>query len=662
MSQISFNGVTVEIGGSVLLESVSFSIERGERWGVVGRNGTGKTTLLRVLTGELEPARGSVARASGLRMALLDQRRDFGDAATVWEAAAGRLAPLLALERSLAEQAQAIAERGADVPPAMLARYDRDLERFAREGGYALAARIDAVLHGLGFDPREARTRPLDGLSGGERGRLGLARQLVAPADILLLDEPTNHLDLETTRWLEEYLRSIDETVVLISHDRVFLDAVIDHVLHLEAGTATPYAASYSDFVRQRAERRLAQQRAFEQQQKRIAAEEEYIRRNIAGQNSRQAKGRRTRLARLPRLAPPPGEEGTMAPRLEAAERGGDRVLVAEELRVTAGERVLLDGFTARIERGEVVGLIGPNGAGKTTLLRTLLGERPAAGGSVRLGESIEAAIYRQDLSQAPMERTIFDVVHDLRPRWDRGRVHGHLGRYGFPGADTARPASTLSGGELARLALATLALSSRTSDGSCCANFLVLDEPTNHLDVDSIEALEDALADFDGTILLVSHDRALLRRLVDRVWVLRDGRITDYPGSFEEWEAASREREAVAERAAGEARAREREREREREKRRRREDGRHDARAALRRARRAMEEAEAAVARIEARIAEIQATLDDPDLYATIEGARRAKELARELEDARVALDDALETWARATENVEALSEAANP
>ncbi len=636
MTRLAFAGVGVEYGSTPLFSEVTFTVARGDRWGVVGRNGTGKTTLFRLVTGEQAPSRGTIARAGGLRVSLLEQHREFAGAATVWEAAAGGFAELLALERSLAEQGAALAQAGDASTPAMLARYDRDLERFQREGGYTVAARIDAVLQGLGFDPEEARGRPLDTLSGGERGRLGLVRQLVTPADLLLLDEPTNHLDLETTRWLEDHLRSSEATIMLVSHDRAFLQAVVDHVLHLEAGTAAAYDGDYEAFLRQRAERRLSQERAYLRQARALAAEEDYIRRNIAGGNSAQAKGRRRRLERTSRLSPPPGDEGTMGLRLTADERGGNQVLVAEGARLEVEGRILLDGFSAVIRRGEVVGLVGPNGAGKSTLLRGILGERPVDGGAVRVPDSVRIGYYRQDLAQVPADRALYDIIADLRPSWGRGPIQNHLGRFGFSGDGVLRRADTLSGGERARVALAMLMLGG--------ANFLVLDEPTNHLDVESIEALEDALAEYDGTVLLVSHDRALLRALTTRVWVLHHGRITDFGGGFAEWESASAERAHAAAVAAAEEESLRKVRERRRTL--RPDEQRRREQSARRSAERALAEAESRVAGCESEVGRLRAELEDPELYLTAEGLERAAAAGAALERAKGELERALERW----------------
>jgi len=640
MTRIGFSGVGVDFGATTLFSDVSFTVAPGERWGIVGRNGTGKTTLFRLLTGELEPTRGSIARAPGLRVSLLEQHRDYGAATTVWEAAAGELAELLALERSLVEQAAQLAH---DSSPQALARYGEDLERFEHEGGYAVTARIDAVLHGLEFDPAQARVTPLSALSGGELGRLGLARQLMTTADVLLLDEPTNHLDLETTRWLEQYLAASERTVLLVSHDRAFLAATVDHVLHLEGGSATPYAAGYADFVAQRAERRAAQQRAFEQQQRTIAHEKDYIARNIAGQNSKQAKGRRKRLDRLPRLSPVIGADGTMALRFEVADRGGDQVLTAKNVSVGVGTRTLVERFSGTLERTGVLGILGRNGAGKSTLLRALLGEHPTESGDLRLGASITAGYYRQDLSQVPLDRTLYEVIETLRPKWERGQIQGHLGRFGFSGQEVLRRADSLSGGERARVALAILMLSR--------ANLLVLDEPTNHLDVESIEALEDAIEGYDGTVILVSHDRALLRALTTRIWVLHERRMTEFAGGFAEWEDVSAERAHAAAVQNAEEQALRQVHERQRVAPAPKQDPRKD----LRRAQRELDEAEAAVVDLEAQVARVVAALEDPALYTRSEGAATARQLGSELEVLKRRLDAGLERWTRATEQVEA-------
>ncbi|HEY8197205.1 MAG TPA: ABC-F family ATP-binding cassette domain-containing protein [Gemmatimonadales bacterium] len=643
MTQFSVSGVAVEFGATRLFSDVTFTVARGEKWGVVGRNGSGKTTLFRLLTGEAEPTRGTVSRVSGLNFSVMEQHREFAGAATVWEAAAGPFAELLELERSLAVQGTALAEAGDACTPAMLARYDRDLERFEREGGYTLAPRIDAVLHGLGFNPDQARTQALAGLSGGERGRVGLAQQLVAPADVLLLDEPTNHLDLETTRWLEGYLAQLDATVLLISHDRAFLQAVVDHVLHVEVGTVTPYAGDYEAFVRQRAERRMAQQRAFSKQARVLASEEDFIRRNIAGQKSAQAKGRRRRLERVSRLSAPEGEEGVMSLRLETDARGGDQVLVTDKVRVAIGDRVLLDRFSAGVRRGDVIGFIGPNGAGKTTLLRAIVGERPPDGGEVRIPDSVQLAHYRQDLAQVPADRSLYELINELRPAWGRGAIQGHLGRFGFSGDSVLRQAATLSGGERARVALAMMMLTG--------ANLLLFDEPTNHLDVESIEVLEDAIEAYEGTVILVSHDRALLRALTTRVWVLHEGRITDYPGSFGEWETASAERAHAASVAAREEESLRRVHER---KQTRRADSGKKQQSARRTAERALAETESAVTEWEGRVAELRARLEDPALYATPEGGVKAHTIGGELETARKELERAFAQWEAATAALE--------
>ena len=299
----------------------------------------------------------------------------------------------------------------------------------------------------------------MSSLSGGERGRVGLAAQLIAPADLLLLDEPTNHLDLDTTTWLQEWLNDADETVIVVSHDRAFLDAICTHILHVEARTSEWYKGNYSQFVPQRAERRLTRERELEKQRAYVKKEEEYIRRNIAGVNSFQAKGKRKRLERLPRLAPPPGDPAAMSLQFEVAERGGDQVIAIKDLRVEVPGRVLVEDFTAVLRRNDFVALVGPNGAGKSSFISTILGDRAPASGEARIGGSITPAWFRQDLADLPLRKSMFDAIQDQRPLWSRGQVQNCLGAFGFSGDEVLREIGTLSGGERARVALALMTL-----------------------------------------------------------------------------------------------------------------------------------------------------------------------------------------------------------
>ncbi len=646
MTQFSFNGVGVSFGATTILRDLTFTVGAGEKWGVIGRNGSGKTTLFRMLTGEQRPTVGTIAKTPGLRIAVLDQHREFPGATTVWGAVADAFRALIDLEADLARQADALAHAGDGVSEQQLNRYARDLERFEHEGGYSYVSRVDAVLAGLGFDPVQARHEALSHLSGGERGRVALARQLVIPADVMLLDEPTNHLDLETTRWLEEYLRETRETVLVISHDRAFLDRIVDHVLHLEDLSATAYDGGYAHFVTQRAERRLSQQRAFDKQSKAIAKEEDYIRRNIAGTNTKQAKGRRKRLAWLPRLSPPPDDDSAMAVRFAPGDRGGDQVAVFERATVSIGERVLLRDFTEWIRRGDVIGLIGPNGTGKSTLLKALFGERALASGEIRMGGGTTAAMYRQDFANVPRHKSLYDIIGDMRPMWERGTIQGHLGMVQFSGDEVMRTASSLSGGELARVALAMMMLEE--------ANLLVFDEPTNHLDVESIEQLEDAIERYGGTVVLVSHDRELLRKLVTRVWELRDAKIRVFDGDFAEFEE-QRDREA-AERASRESAAAAERKAQEKAEAKLRTQSDSKRRGNARDIRRAAERAEERVTLLEEKVSELDAALADAALYTRPDGHAQATALSRELDDTKRALADAMHAWEEALSAAEAL------
>jgi ATP-binding cassette subfamily F protein 3 len=671
MTLIAVGNAAVDFGASQIFKDITFTVAQGDRWAIVGRNGTGKTTLVKLLTGTLLPTRGVVSRQPGLRIALLDQHRHFAPEMSLWDVVADAFEELRALEISLARQA---ANLEHDHGEAAMAKYGRDLERYEREGGYQLAAKVDGVLMGVGFDPEHARNTAIGTLSGGERGRVALARQLATPAEVLLLDEPTNHLDLETTAWLEQYLQETDRTVICISHDRAFLAAIADHVLHFEGGSATAYVGNYASFIAQREERRLTQVRQFEKQDKKISSEMDYISRNLAGQNTKQAKGRRKLLARMPRLSLPPGADAVMALRLSAGNRSGDRVVEAIHATIAVENRELVRDVSLVLERGEVVALLGPNGAGKSTLIKTLLGERQPAAGEVKIGPSTSVAYYRQDLAHLPLDVAIYEVIANMRPLWERRQVQGHLGRFGFSGDEAQRTVGTLSGGERARVALAVLTLES--------ANLLVLDEPTNHLDVESIEAMEDAIEEYEGTVLIVSHDRAVLRGLATNVWELRDQKLIHFPGTFVEWEQARAESKAKADQAAraastaeaeknAKARASAKEASRAESKQSKtdggKQGGKHpvsnqsnaDAKKSARQAQKALADVELRIATLEEGIAELSTALEDLTLYDTPAGTRRAQELGKSLDEHRDLLDEAMHDWNAAAERVQAIGNA---
>jgi len=449
-----------------------------------------------------------------------------------------------------------------------------------------------------------------------------------------------------------------------ISHDRAFLDAFADHVMHFEGGTAFTYTGGYQSFITQREERRLTQMRQFDKQQAKIASETDYIARNLAGQNTRQAKGRRKLLARMPRLSAPIGSDAVMALRLTAGNRSGDRVVEAQNVTVAVEShgnvRELVKDLTLVLERGDVVALVGPNGAGKSTLIKTLLGEHPPLKGEVKVGPSTTVAYYRQDVSHLPLEMSIYEAIATQRPLWERRMVQGHLGRFGFSGDEVQRTVGTLSGGERARVALALLTLST--------SNLLILDEPTNHLDVESIEAIEDAIEAYEGSVLIVSHDRAVLRGLATLVWELRDQHLHPFDGSFLEWEEVRADRRSKADRdaravsaAASEkanaARVAAQKAQKAADtKGPQKKDGKKpgmdpDVRKLVRQAEKAVADAELRVNTIEAEIADLTRILEDASLYDTPNGVARAQTVGKQLDDARDRLDDAMHEWSVAEE-----------
>jgi ATP-binding cassette, subfamily F, member 3 len=526
-----------EFSGDVLFDGVSFKVERRDRLALAGPNGAGKTTLLRALAREITLEGGDLAWEKGARVALHDQRPPAESNRPLREYVLAGTADLATVEGELRALETRMA--GGEHDPALLRRYAEAQARLEHAGGYDWRDRAASVVRGLGFTDDDLE-RPLRTFSGGELTRASLARALASQPDLLLRDEPTNHLDIESLEWLEEMLKTIDAGVILVAHDRWFLEAVTTAVLELERGKSVYFPGAWHVWRREQAARDLHQAKTAVRQAEQLARLERFVERfRYKASKARQAQSKLKQIQKLQasRVLAPDHRRRTLGFEFLKPARSGRDVAVGEGLRVRAGDKPLLDEAAFAIERGEHVALIGPNGSGKTTLLETLLGHRDAAGGKVRLGHGVEAAYFSQHEAELDERGSVLDAAMS-GTGLKRPEAQSLLGRFLFSGWDDHEKAVVaLSGGERRRLALAIVVASG--------ANFLVLDEPTNHLDLESREALEAALEAFPGTVLLVSHDRALLDAVADRLLAVEGRAIESYPGGWAEYARAQATQEA---------------------------------------------------------------------------------------------------------------------
>jgi ATP-binding cassette, subfamily F, member 3 len=545
--------VSKSYGAQEVLRAVSFQINPGEHVGLVGRNGAGKTTLLRLISGVESPDTGAVERVRGLKLGVLAQHVDFEGAETLLDAALSVFAELQQLEERMRELEHEMTEAAGAELERVMHDYSDAQHAYEHAGGFSYHSRAEAVLLGLGFK-KEDFSKRAESLSGGEKNRLGLARLLLVEPDVLLLDEPTNHLDVEAVEWLEDFLSAYRSAYIIISHDRFFLDHTVTRVLDLENKRVESYKGNYSAYTVEKEERQAQQQRAFEQQQEMIARTEDFIRRNIAGQKTKQAKSRRKMLEKVERVESVASVD-TAKFKLQPTARTGEQVLMLDRLTVGFQTRALARDITLTLRRGERLGIIGANGTGKTTLLRTILGEQRPLGGEARWGTNVVTGYYDQRLRMIDDRHTVIEELRTVASSAATdGELRGFLGRFLFTGDDVFKPVAVLSGGEKGRLALAKLIYSR--------VNVLVLDEPTNHLDIASCEALEDALNDYDGTIITVSHDRYFLDRIATQILFFGAGGAEHFDGGYSEFyekrhEAARLEAERQAEAARAEKAAR---------------------------------------------------------------------------------------------------------
>ncbi len=528
-----------DMAGEPLLRGVSFKLERRERMTIAGRNGAGKTTLLRMLAGETSIDRGELSVAKGMRIALHDQRPPRERALPLREYLLSGCSEELAIEAELAALEARMA--GGEGDGATLTRYAAAQARLEARGGYLWRGRASAMAHGLGFADADL-DRPLDTFSGGQLTRASLARALATNADVLLLDEPTNHLDIESLEWLEQTLTGLDAAIVLVAHDRWFLEAVGTAVLELEAGRARFFAGSWHNWRKEQAAREIALGKAIDKQQAEIERMERFIARfRYKATKAKQAQSRVKKLAKMERFERDPKDGRALEFTFAAPQRSGRVIfeLSGGLVQVGVPPLTLLEEAEMWLERGEHVSLVGPNGTGKTTLIDTLAGRRPLAAGKLSTGHNVKVGYLSQHAEElgagGPPEQSVLEAAGratGLTPN----KARALLGRFLFSGEEVEKPLAGLSGGERRRLSLAILVHSD--------ANVLILDEPTNHLDIESREALEDALRAFPGSVLLVSHDRALLDAVGTRTIAVEDGTLRSYEGGWPEYMRVREERD----------------------------------------------------------------------------------------------------------------------
>ena len=624
---LSAQHIAKSFGVNAVLRDVSLTVQQGDRIGLVGVNGCGKSTLMRILAGLDAQDGGEISLVRGLRVGYLAQQNMVTSGETVWNELQKVYEQVFAMEKKLRELEDEMAHAHTDAQhfAQLSADYDRLTQRFEEADGYSWKSMVSGVLNGLGFKPAQY-DQCVDSLSGGEQTRLCLARLLLQKPDLLLLDEPTNHLDMETLQWLENYLAAYKGSVLVISHDRYFLDHVCTGIVEILMGSSEQYNGNYTRYIAQRHERFESRMRAYEIQQKEIERQQAIIARYRMfnrEKSIRAAESREKALDRMEKLEKPVDERAIRFS-FEARRRTGEDVLQLTEISKSFGEKHLFHDLTLRVRAGDRVALIGPNGVGKSTLIKIIVGEEQPDTGFIRYGSNVDIGYYDQHQSTLHADKTVLDEIWDRFPQMEQSNVRGALGMFLFTGDDVFKPIHTLSGGEKGRVALTALMLRKD--------NLLLLDEPTNHLDMDSREVLEDALTDFGGTIITVSHDRYFINRIANRIIEMQPDGVTEYIGNYDDY-IERKNRPVAVEAEAGKTKT-ELEKEKRREK---------LSRQALRQLKIRAQEAEKAVGVKEAEIAELEAQMADPSLYSD---AQKSADVQRAYQKAQQALQTLYEQW----------------
>ncbi|MEG4632288.1 ABC-F family ATP-binding cassette domain-containing protein [Microcoleus sp. AR_TQ3_B6] len=511
----------------VVLKDVTWEVKPGDRIGLVGVNGAGKSTQLKIIAGEIEPTAGEVIRPASLHIAYLSQEFEVDPTRTVREEFWRAFSEANEVHESLMQVHRDLETSTPENLDELIHKMDRLQRQFEGLNGYGLEAQIEKILPEIGFEPEDG-DRLVSAFSGGWQMRMSLGKILLQKPDILLLDEPTNHLDLETIEWLEVYLKGLTTPMVIVSHDREFLDRLCTQIVETERGVSTTYLGNYSSYLLQKAEAREAQLSAYESQQKELEKQQAFVEKfRASATRSTQAKSREKQLDKIERIEAPTGGLKTLHFRFPPAPRSGREVAIIEDLVHTYGEKILFLGADLLIERGDRIAFLGPNGAGKSTLLRMIMGLEKPTEGTVKLGgHNVIPGYFEQNQAEAlDLNKSVMQTIHDEVPDWKNEEVRTLLGRFLFTGETVFKQVGALSGGEKARLALAKMLLTP--------VNLLILDEPTNHLDIPAKEMMEEAIQNYDGTVIIVSHDRYFISQVANKIVEIRDGEFRTYLGDY---------------------------------------------------------------------------------------------------------------------------------
>lgn len=542
MILLQVNQITKYFGAELILSNIKLEIQSNDRIAIVGRNGSGKSTLLKIIAGELSYDAGEIYKPKDVTLGYLDQHTGLDSERSIWDEMLLVFHDLQKMENRLRELELQMAEEAIHEDRTrfekIMKEYDHLQMEYKERGGYQYEAEIRSVLHGLNFSDYDYSTK-ISTLSGGQKTRLALGKLLLMKPDILILDEPTNHLDIETLTWLEQYLANYDGAIVVVSHDRYFLDKLVTQVYECANHTLTRYVGNYSQYLEQKAKNYERQLKQYERQQEEIARIQEFIQRNIArASTTRRARSRRKALERMERIEKPQYDQKSARFAFEIERTSGNEVLKVSDLCIGYGKDMIAKNINFRITRGEAIALLGPNGIGKSTLIKTIARMIPKLAGSIQFGTNVTVAYYDQEQADLTSNKRVIDEIWDEYPDMLEKEIRSILGSFLFSGDDVLKPVSALSGGERARLALAKLTLKK--------ANFLILDEPTNHLDLPSKEILENALIDYPGTILFVSHDRYFINRIATKVLELSKEGVTEYLGDYDYYVEKKQELEEI--------------------------------------------------------------------------------------------------------------------